>query len=282
VKTPNERRCRAARPGAPGTWCWQDTMARDLIRSRKAGPSRTSKAVVLSVYDALTEKATAESSSGFVAFQHELATLAGCSVAALKLALGQLVAAHLVRVETTPNHGPNTYSLLAPPNHPSVSHDVANRDSHHMATLHRKPKAAPPISTAPGSSPDLEPSIVLSTERISVPAVAAAPTIPESKASKASPLRACAPNSTRIPVQISPAYASTRACADPSHLNQTATPPAPSQALLDFRLILARGTFRTPDGWAAAQRLIARMSPGDLTMLSAEENAKVKALMGRR
>ena len=239
MKTPNERQCRAAHPGAPGTWCWQHTTARHLIQSRKAGASKTSKAVVLSVYDALTEKSTVESSSGFVAFQHELATMAGCSVAVLKLALGQLVSAHLVRVETSPSHGPNTYCLLAPQNHESVSHDVANHDSHNTAIGHRKPKGVPPAATPSGSSSDLE------TKRTGTTGT---------------------PPRVRAPDPVLPA--------------QTVAPPAPSQALEDFRLMLAKGTFRTPNGRMVAQRLIVGMTAGDLAMLTPEEEAKAKALRG--
>jgi hypothetical protein len=229
-------------------------MARHLIRGRKGGPSKTSKVVVLSVYDTLTEKAAAECSSRFVAFQHELATMAGCSVSALKLALGQLVAAHLVRVETSPSHGPNTYCLLAPPNHPSVSHDVANHDSHDTATVRRKPKAALQVSTgkqahiSPGSAQDPKPPAVIGAESIPV-----------------SGFSSNAETPSRAPDPV-----------------QTVAAPTPSPALADFRLVLAAGTFRTPNGRAVAQRLIARLTPDDLTMLSAGESAKAHALMGRR
>jgi hypothetical protein len=102
--------CRS-QPKDSGPWCWQSKKARRLIRERMNGDSQT--VYVLSVYDALTEIASDESAETFTTSHPYLAAKAGCSVSQLKLVLGELAVAGLVRIETPKLKGPCAFTLLS-------------------------------------------------------------------------------------------------------------------------------------------------------------------------
>jgi len=123
------------RPKDTGPWCWQQKKARRLIRERMNGDSKT--VYVLSVYDALSEIASDESSETFKTSHPYLAAKAGCGVSQLKLALEELIEAALVLIETPKLRGPCTFTLLAITEEDSVSRNATN-DSRNTANVSHK------------------------------------------------------------------------------------------------------------------------------------------------
>jgi hypothetical protein len=124
------------KPSQSGAWCWQQKSARRLIRERMNGDSKT--VYVLSVYDALTEIASDESSEIFKTSHPYLAEKAGCGISQLKIALAELVEAGLVLIDTPIMRGPCTFTLVSLKDEAPVSHNTAS-DSRNTANVSHKP-----------------------------------------------------------------------------------------------------------------------------------------------
>jgi hypothetical protein len=224
-----------------------EMVARRIIRERMNGSGRA--VFVLGVYGALVELSTPENAAAFSARHRDVAWLAGCGVSSLKLALAELEHLGLVSIDTPTFCGPSTFFLLSP----DVSRDTA------IVSEIIKPHTP---TRAPAGSNQLAQLAQKSQHayaREEGDKTDTHATFPENAISALAP--------TVSPTDQVPVRAVENA--------------QPSTALESFRLMLARGTFRTPPGRVVAQRFIATMTAKDLTMLTPEEEAKAKALRGR-
>jgi hypothetical protein len=94
-----------------GPWCWQSKVARRKIR--EAFDSTHNVATALSVYDALTEIASDETSDTFKTTHAWIQRISGASVRTIQNHLKVFAELGLVRVETAKLRAPSTYTLLA-------------------------------------------------------------------------------------------------------------------------------------------------------------------------